>query len=168
LWVGAYLGEEPDESAKTAYRVHGKGRYTSDQLKAAEDYYPFYQGSSEKWPIHPGDVIIDFEFERRSGIPEFGGMWRIKEDPFVPAPNKRLPKSRIVLCDLIEDYRGMRLPKRETLLIAKAVSAHLNTHGQWGGDRIPSNYEFLLWMPLVQFWKEHRDILTKPRASHDG
>lgn len=168
LWVGAHLGEEPDQSAKAAFNMHGKGRYTSDQLKAAEDYYMFYQDLSGKWPIHPGDVIIDFEFEQRSGIPEFGGMWRISEDPFLPAPNKRLPKSRIVLCDLIDNYRGMRLPKREALLIAKAVSTHLTTHRQWDADRIPSNREFLLWMPVSVFWQDHKALLATSGPATGG
>jgi hypothetical protein len=161
LWLGAHTADEPDQSAKEAFRLHGRGRYTSKELDAAEDYYLFYVDSSGRWPVKPGDVVLDFEFERRSGIPDFHRMWRVRTDPFIPAASKRFPKSRIVLCDLIDDYRGIRLPKREASLIGKAISIHLDKHKKWEADTLPINYEFLLWMPLIKFWQEHKSLLTR-------
>ena len=164
LWVEAYMGGQPSQNAKKEFRRSGEGKFTTEQLQAMKQYYPFYQDSSGKWPVQPGDVGLAFEFEQRTGMPEFCRMWRIRKDPFIPAPSKQLPKCRIVLCDLIDDYRGMRLPKREASLIAGAISAHLKANNQWDADRIPTNHEFLLRMPLGQFWKEHRDILAKPKS----
>lgn len=161
IWIEAHIADEPDRSAKQAFAKHGRKNYTDLELEEAEEnYYLFFQDVDGNWPAKPGQVILCFEFEGRSGLPKFQRMWRVRAKPFIPAPSRARPRSRIVLFELINDCYGIRLPQREAALMGKAISSHLNKHHQWQGDEQPSNYGFLLWTPLQRFWNEHKSLLA--------
>jgi PLD-like domain len=161
IWVAAHSGIPPERPVQRVFQNEGRRRYTDRELREVQDYYPYYQDTSGCWPVEPGHVILDFELKIRSGLPEFGGMWRVRSDPFIAAPTERYPRSRIVLCDMINDYRGMRLPQREAALIGKAISAHLKACKRRSSDTCPGYYDFLLWKALKAFWEEHKSRLSQ-------
>ena len=65
-----------------------------------------------------GDVIIVYELQSIKHI-AFGGMWKLRETPFLPIGKDDLP--RLVLCDDQIAFEELRFPVEEQKELAKRI-----------------------------------------------
>jgi hypothetical protein len=151
LWVALIQSGEPSAQARKAYKKVGPRIYESQQLRELDGYYPFYEDEDGNFPVKPGETtILSFSYESEARPPTFDGIWRIRKENFsVPMDVKGYPSARIVMCDLLHEYEGLRLPKKEYRGIARILYAHSTEKDVWNDSKKDENYGFTVWMKLA-------------------
>jgi hypothetical protein len=90
---------------------------------------PFYEDDG-KWDITDGEYIVDYTLDKKKQKAFFGGLWRVRsEDAFHIAG----PGSRIILCDKVRDFKGLRLNAMDGKLLGKFIFEYV-THNQFKTD----------------------------------
>ena len=152
LWVVLYPDGPPSKQARKAFEAEAPLLYSSRQLRDLDGSYPFYEDDEGNFPFVPGKTtILDFCYDdkNRKHSFVFADIWRVREENYnVPMKVTRHPNARIVMCDLLHEYDGLRVPKQEARTISKMLLAYVVNNNLWNGAEREENYGFTVRMKL--------------------
>jgi hypothetical protein len=151
LWVALYPNGAPSAQARKAYAPVAPIFYSGQQLRELDGYYPFYEDDDGSFPVKPGaTTILDFSYDSEAKPPSFEGIWRIREKDFsIPMKVKGYKSARIIMCDLLHEYQGLRLPKMEYREIAQVLHSYAKANNVWNDWKKDGNHRFTVWKKLA-------------------
>jgi hypothetical protein len=123
----AYEGAEISKGARAKFDAIAPGLYHPKALQkySTAEESPLYEDDG-KWQIPAGEYIVDYTINSKKGPATFGGLWRVRsQDAF----HKAGPGSRIILCDKVRDFKGLRLSPSEGTRLGKFVFKYVSSNG---------------------------------------
>lgn len=123
--VVAYENGTVSPIAEKKFRQLAPTAYTKHQLEKYKNSIPYYEDDGT-WDVSPGEYILDFGYSRKAKKVSSAGFWRVRaEDPF----HRFGSEGRIILCDRVHTFGGLKLTKSDQDEIGKQISLYLLASG---------------------------------------
>jgi hypothetical protein len=118
----AYEGTGVSPEAEAVFKVIGSRLYHPKALQRYNSTreIPYYEDNGG-WEVLPGEYIVDYDIDRKSGRAIWGGLWRVRSfDAF----HKVGRRSRIILLDKAQDFNGLQMNTADGKRLGRAVFKH--------------------------------------------
>lgn len=137
--VVAYDGCEPSPDVMRKFNAIAADLYNPRDLRGKGDL-PFFEDNG-KWDIAPGEYVLHFDIDVSRRRASFQNFWRVRD----VRPFYRVAGKRIVLCDLVTEFKGLRLIRAEAKALERPILDYVAR-----GDFKKDNVDNLLNIPLVR------------------
>lgn len=123
----AYEGTDISKEARAKFEAIKRNLYHPKRLQKYDTAgeIPLYEDDG-KWKISAGEYIIDYVINRKRKKALFGGLWRVRShDAFHKAGHG----SRIILCDKLRNFKGLRLRPADGTRLGRFVFKYVSNNG---------------------------------------